>query len=124
MGNEVKIGKSMWLQMELLVPAISVMITVVVLGTNLRNDMSNMQDRMGKLEGVYNKIDAKLDAIIEAQAIDKRVDAIRMSDRWTGSMQVEFQEVWVELMKDLHPEVVRRDAIPDIREIQMKHPIN
>ena len=66
-------------------------------------------------------IDTKLDAILQNQKMEAIAFQYKIRDRWTSSMQMDFQNVWFEIIRDLHPEIERKE-IPDIHKIQGKYP--
>ena len=112
-----------WTRPEAILPALGMLVAVLGYGFTLQNKVDNLDSRIGRLERTYENIDNKLDSLI-TEVREDRVAANTRPDPWTGAMQVEFQNIWVDVMEELHPEAITRTRVPNIRIIQKNHPVN
>ena len=113
--------RNTWIQIETLGTVI--VMTFLIAGSywSLTHQMESLVNRVSKLEQQFTRIETKLDTIISQQRVDSSIAKFRSRDRWTASMEEDMQEVWIEKLKQLHPDLRRAD-VPDIRQIQNRYP--
>ena len=115
---ENKITKqNTWFQLESVIAVSVLLCAVTVSWASLNSKVSELSSRVTRLEGAYSAVDSKLDQILFRQSVDAELDAWRVRDLWTASMQQQFQDTWFEIIRKLHPEI-DKTMIPDIRGIQ------
>ena len=87
-----------------------------------KSQTQDHEERIVALETSVAGIDAKLDKILVNQQMEAIAYRYKTRDRWTATMQAEFQDIWYEVVRDLHPEAIEKESIPNIYNIQRKYP--
>ena len=117
--------------MEILITLIG--LVVVIVGSFVRAEMNNSvaKKEIAELRGQFSAYaestahelklaNATLNEIKVEARIKNELDKIRTGDRWTASMQEDFQEIWYGIVKEYHPDIARGN-IPSVEDIQRKH---
>lgn len=131
MASENGITKQTKVSVEILITLIT--LTAAIIGSFVRAEMNNARTRemTAELKGQFTtyaetttdelkRINQTLVSMLTQQTIENQINELRMGDRWTATMQEDFQDEWFELISSLHPEI-KKAEIPSVDSIQRKN---
>jgi len=125
--KDTKLGKKSFISLEIFVMALTTVVALVIMWSNLDNalqknssDIASLRTQVHLFATELQTVNSTLNKMLVESRVQNELTKERMGDRWTASMEEELWRNMADYMRGFHPEFSTR-GLPTVRDIQKQY---